>query len=85
MVAVEELDGKAAIVYAFRFCPGSICQNVYMLLVRTEEDKLRLFAVETDYANFVLCEYIGNGHRNYGPVELTDVPTKIKEVLREDP
>ena len=83
-VAAEEVDGMPAIIYAFRYWPGSICQNVYMFLVRTERDKMRLFAVETDYAKFVLCEYIGNGHRNYGPVKLENIPCRIAEVLRAE-
>ena len=43
--------------------------------------EIRLFAVETDFSAFVLCEYSGNSHLNYGCVELKNVPTRIKEIL----
>lgn len=81
-ISVENLDGELAIVYSFRYAPNSICQNVFIFLVHTKAEKIRLFAVETDFSNFVLCEYSGNRHLNYGCVELKNVPTRIKEILK---
>ena len=80
-ISIENLDGELAIVYSFRYAPNSICQNVHIFLVHTEEEKIRLFAVETDFSAFVLCEYSGYSHLNYGPVELKNVPSRIKEIL----
>lgn len=80
-ISIENLDGELAIVYSFRYAPNSICQNVFIFLVHTEAEEVRLFAVETDFSAFVLCEYSGNSHLNYGYVELKNVPTRIKEIL----
>lgn len=80
-ISIENLDGELAIIYSFRYAPNSICQNVFIFLVHTEAEKVRLFAVETDFSAFVLCEYSGNSHLNYGCVELKNVPTRIKEIL----
>lgn len=80
-VSIEDLAGDKAIVYSFLYRQNSICENVYIFLVHTKEDEVRMFAVETDYSRFVLCEYSGSRHLNYGPVELSNVPMRIKEVL----
>jgi len=83
MVSVEHLNGEHAIVYSFRFNPNSICQNVFIFLVHTKSEKIRLFAVETHFSKFVLCEYPGKSHLNHGDVELKDVPYRIKELLNK--
>ena len=80
-ISIENLDGELAIVYSFRYATNSICQNVFIFLVHTKAEKIRLFAVETDFSAFVLCEYSGNSHLNYGRVELKKVPTRIKAIL----
>lgn len=80
-ISIENLDGELAIVYSFRYAPNSICQNVFIFLVHTKAEEVRLFAVETGFSAFVLCEYSGNSHLNYGCVELKNVPTRIKEIL----
>ena len=80
-ISIENLDGEPAIVYSFRYAPSSICQNVFIFLVHTDTEEIRLFAVETDFSAFVLCEYSGNSHLNYGRVELKNVPSRIKEIL----
>ena len=77
----EELNNTPAIVYKFLYHQNSICENVYIYLVLTQDDKIRLFAVETDFSEFVLCEYSGNSHLNYGRVALKDVSSRIKEIL----
>lgn len=83
-VSVEDLNGEHALVYSFKYAVGSICQNVFIFLVHTHAEKLRLFAVETHYAAFVLCEYVDNRHVNYGRIELKFIPTRIKELLKEE-
>ena len=80
-ISIENLDGQPAIVYSFRYAPKSICQNACIFLVHTETEKIRLFAVETDFLAFALCEYSGNSHLNYGPVELNNAASRIKEIL----
>ena len=80
-ISIENLDGEPAIVYSFRYVPNSICQNVFIFLVHTYTEEIRLFAVETDFSAFVLCEYSENSHLNYGRVELKNVPSRIKEIL----
>ena len=80
-VSIEDLNGEHALVYSFKYAVGSICQNVHIFLVHTHAGKLRLFAVETDYSAFVLCEYVDNRHVNYGYIELKHIPTRIKELL----
>lgn len=80
-ISIENLSGEAAIVYSFKYTPNSICQNVFIFLVHTKDDRIRLFAAETDYSAFVLCEYYEGRHLNYGRVELKNIPTRIKEIL----
>lgn len=80
-VFIEDLNNTPAIVYKFLYHQNSICENAYIYLVLAQDDKIRLFAVETDFSAFVLCEYSGNSHLNYGRVELKDVPSRIKEIL----
>lgn len=77
----EEVDGNHTLIYKFLHNQNSICENVYIYLIHTQDDKIRLFAVETDITAFVLCEYSGNRHLNYGRVELQNVSSKIKEIL----
>jgi len=81
-VSVENLNGEEALVYSFEYNPRSMCQNVYVFLVRTKAGRIRLFTVETSNP-FALCEYSGYSHVNYGQIELKDVPTRIKEILSE--
>lgn len=83
IVSVEDLDGSPAIVYTFRYSPNSMCQNAFIFLVHSEIQKIRLFAVETHLSTFALCEYSGNRHLNYGSVELKNVPSRIKEILKK--
>ena len=80
-IFTERVNGNHALVYKFLHSQNSICENVYIYLIHTQDDKIRLFAVETDFSAFVLCEYSGNSHLNYGRVELQNVSTKIKEIL----
>ena len=81
-ISVENLNGERSIVYSFRYAPNSMCQNVFIFLVHTKDEKIRLFTVETSLSKFMLCEYSGASHLNYGPVELKNVPTRIKEILK---
>ena len=83
-VSSENLDGEHALAFSFIFSQNSICQNVYIYLVHTKNDKIRLFAVETDYSKFVLCEYSGYSHINYGDVQLNDIPNEIKRILNSN-
>lgn len=76
----EPLDGRHALVYAFRYIPTLIGQNALIFLVRTKANRLRLFTIETSFP-FALCEYSDNEHSNYGQVELEDVPARINEIL----
>ncbi len=80
-VSIEDLNGLSSIVYSFRYMQGSICQNVFIFLVQTNDKNIRFFAVETDFSSFVLCEYSGDLHLNYGQVDLKSIPTRIKEIL----
>ena len=83
-ISIENLNGELAIVYSFRYTPNSICQNVFIFLVHTQNTEIRLFAVETHLSSFMLCEYSGHSHLNYGPVELKNVPARIKEILEDN-
>ena len=80
-ISPEDLGVGKAIVYSFRYNISSYCENVFIFLVRTDENKLRFFTVETSCYKFMLCEYADGRHLNYGTVELKNVPTRIKEIL----
>ena len=84
LVSVENLDGRPSIVFSFQYALNSICQNVFIFLVHDGNEKIRLFAVETDFSAYVLCEYSGNSHLNYGKLELESVPARIKEILKDN-
>lgn len=81
-ISIENLDGALAIVYSFEYSPNSVCQNVFIFLVHTKDNWIRLFAVETDFGKFMLCEYADGKHLNYGFVELKNVLRRIKEILK---
>ena len=81
-ITPEDLGDAQAVVYSFRYSPESYGKCVFIFLTRTKENKLRFFVVETSNYKFMLCEYSGGSHLNYGPVELKNVPTRIKEVLK---
>ena len=72
-----------ALVYKFLHRQSSICENAYIYLVH-HNDSIRLFAVETDFGRYVLCEYSGYKHINYGNVAICDVRAKIGEILRAE-
>ena len=85
VVVAEDLDGLPAIVFDFAYNPNSIAQNVFVFLVMTKEEKIRFFTVETSVGkSFMLCEYTGSSHCNYGKVDLKNALTRIKEVLNEN-
>ena len=80
-VFADKVGEIPALVYAFRYSPMSICQNVFIFLVEIESG-IRLFAVETDlFCGFCLCEYADRLHKNYGEVELANIPTRINEII----
>lgn len=83
LVLVEDLNAADAIVYLFHCDVNSICQNALIFLVRTAEQKIRLFAVETHFSEFVLCEYLDEQHINYGSVDLENITTEIEKILNE--
>lgn len=80
-IFADNVGEYPALVYGFTYSPFSMCQNVFIFLVSIE-NKIRFFAVETDpFCGFCLCEYVDGGHKNYGEVELENIPTRIKEII----
>lgn len=81
LVATEDFGGAPAIVYVYDYRFRSMCENAMIILVGTKDRKIRLFALETDISDLVLCEYMGNRHINYGRIGEGDIRTKVLEVL----
>ena len=79
-ISTNKINGCNAIVYTFLFHQNSMCENVNIVLVHHNET-IRLFAVETDIQRYVLCEYYGYRHINYGFVSLGEIETKIGKIL----
>lgn len=80
-IFADQVGEHNALVYAFRYSPNSMCQNVFIFLVNTENE-IRFFVVETDlFCGFCLCEYADGVHRNYGAVKLENIPTRINEII----
>lgn len=75
------MNNGASIVYSLRYRVNSICENAFVILVRTHSKKLRLFTVETDGPNFFLCEYTGHSHLNYGIVQLHIICASIDKII----
>lgn len=81
-IYTSKINNYHAIVYTFLFHQNSICENVNIILVH-QNGAVRLFAVETDFSRYVLCEYSGYRHINYGYVSLGDIELKISEILTD--
>ena len=83
-IHAEKLDKNNAIVYSFRVPSGSIAKIVFIFLVKTEKNKLRLFTIETGFP-FALCEYVGTKHILHGAINnLENVPTEINNILKQE-
>lgn len=83
-IHAEKLDKNYAIVYSFRVPSGSIAKIVFIFLVKTEKNKLRLFTIETSFP-FALCEYCGTRHILHSEINsLADVPAEIITVLGQE-
>lgn len=80
-VSTGILNARPTVVYFFDHSPISICQNAFVLLVFTKENTVRFFTVETSISTYVLCEYSGNRHINYGPVDIESVQERISDLL----
>lgn len=80
-VSTETINGLPTLVYCCNYQNNSFRQNVYILLVHTNDDNIRFFTIETDFSKFVLCEFSGNSHLNYGRVKLKDFSFIIEEIL----
>lgn len=80
-IFADNVGEYPALVYGFTYSPFSMCQNVFIFLVNMEKN-IRFFAIETDsFCGFCLCEYADGVHKNYGEVELKNIPTRIKEII----
>lgn len=80
-IFADNVGEYPALVYGFTYSLFPMCQNVFIFLVSIE-NKIRFFAVETDpFCGFCLCEYADRLHKNYGEVELENIPTRIKEII----
>ena len=78
----SDLDGMPAIIYTLRHNPNSICENALIVLVKTKENKIRMFTVETHIGTYVLCEYINGMHKNYGPAGEEVITKQIPELIQ---
>ncbi len=80
-IFADNVGEYPALVYGFTYSPNSMCQNVFIFLVNMGKN-IRFFAIETDlFCGFCLCEYADGVHKNYGEVELKNIPTRIKEII----
>lgn len=79
-IYTDRINTSHVLVYKFLHRQSSICENAYIFLVH-HRDTIRLFAVETDLGPYVLCEYYGYRHINYGRVRLEEIATKIEEIF----
>ena len=77
----SSIKGCKVIVYEFYFNVRSIGENALLILVKTEEPGIRLFAVETHLGGYYLCEYRDNSHRNYGKIEPSAIAERVAELL----
>ena len=78
------LNNGDAIVYSLKYRANSICEYASLILVSTRSKSLRLFSVETDIPDFFLCEFSGDRHINYDTVQLSDVYSRIDEILNKE-
>lgn len=76
----NEVNGQCAIVYKFLHSQRSMCENVYIIVLLDKHSEIRFFAVETDYSGYMLCEYVGNRHKNYGFINLGYLWEKLGEI-----
>ena len=83
LVSARNLDGAPALLYTFHHDRHSVCQNAEIILVHTGNGKIRLFALETDYSAYVLCEYDENRHINYGRIAMEDFLPRVRELLKQ--
>lgn len=79
-----DLDEREALIFSFAHDPASYCQNAYIFVVLTKDNKVRFFAVETHAHSLYLCEYSGNSHINYGVVNTETMVGRVMEILDAD-
>ncbi len=77
------------ILYSFQPIGGYVGEIIELYLI-ANKDKIRLFTVERSYKienlpPFALCEYDGNNHINYGPINLDATHDKIKSIIIGEP
>mgnify|MGYP000009447262 CR=1 FL=1 len=81
VAACTDTFGKYPVVlYLYQGRRFSMCDNVYVILILCN-DRLRMFTVETQGSEFMLCEYRDGAHRNYGFVDLQILPQRLLEIV----
>ena len=77
----SQINGVPAIVYTFYYNPRSIAENAMLVLVRTAEDRVRLFTLETHVGKYYLCEFSEGRHMNYGPIDIEKLFEHIAKII----
>lgn len=81
VILADDVGEHPALIYGFEYSPMLMCEIVYIFLV-TIGNVIRFFVAESDmFCGFCLCEYTDGIHKNYAPVQLEVLPTRIKEVV----
>ena len=79
----DEIGGCPVIVYRLNYDRSRICENMFIYLVKTDSETVRMFTLETDRTP-MLCEFTGSGHINYGDCEIHEVNERLASVLCEE-
>ncbi len=82
-VAAEEIGGTPSLFYSFMHKKSVLCDTALIVLTHIKNHGIRVFVVETSIDCYCLCEYAGRSHKNYGRVELSEIPNKIEEIISE--
>lgn len=80
-VSVEEIGETPSLFYSFMHKKSTLCDTALIVLTHIKNLGIRVFVVETSIDCYCLCEYAGRSHKNYGRVELSEVPYKIQEII----
>lgn len=83
-VVAEDVGNNFVLVYECDYLPYVMCQNAQVILVETENKGIRVFTLETSFMGYVLCEYTGTAHNNYGSVDANSFRPLLLDIINND-
>ena len=83
-VVAEDVGNNFVLVYECNYLPYVMCQNAQVILVETENKGIRVFTLETSFMGYVLCEYTGTAHNNYGSVDANSFRPLLLDIINND-